>query len=360
MTRAFNFAAGPAALPTAVLERAQAEMLDYRGRGVSVMEVSHRSPLFMELAQQVEADLRELMGTSDDYAVIFMQGGATLQFSALIWNLLGEKSSVDYAITGMWSRKAHLLGSKICDARVVCDAEEYDYRRGHDPAEWALNPDAAFVHYCPNETVHGLEFADIPETGDVPLVADYSSSILSAPVDVSRFGVIYGGAQKNIGPAGITLVICRRDLLADCADHVPPVLSYKAQAASDSMLNTPPTYSWYLVGLTLAWLKEQGGLSAMQARNKRKADTLYARIDRSNFYNNLLDARWRSRMNVVFNLADSALEASFVAEADAAGLQALKGHKAVGGIRASLYNAVSQEAVDSLVDFMGEFERRHG
>ena len=360
MTRAFNFSAGPAGLPTVVLERAQAELLDYQGRGVSIMEMSHRSPLYMEMAQKVEADLRELMGIPDDYAVIFMQGGATLQFSGLIWNLLGNKQSVDYAITGLWSRKAQMLGSKLCDARILCDAEEFDYRRGHDPAGWDINPNAAFVHYCPNETVHGLEFPGIPDTGDVPLVADYSSSILSSPLDVSRFGVIYGGAQKNIGPAGITLIICRRDLLADCGPEVPPVLSYKAQEASDSMLNTPPTYSWYLVGLMLEWLKEQGGLQVMEARNQKKADTLYARIDRSNFYNNLLDPNWRSRMNVVFNLADPALEATFVAEADAAGLQALKGHKAVGGIRASLYNAVPQIAVDALVDFMGEFERRHG
>lgn len=360
MTRAFNFSAGPAGLPTAVLERAQAELLDYQGRGVSIMEVSHRSPLYMEMAQKVEADLRELMGISDDYAVIFMQGGATLQFSGLIWNLLGNKKSADYAITGLWSRKAQMLGSKLCNTRILCDAAEFDYRRGHDPANWDVNPDAAFVHYCPNETVHGLEFPSIPDTGDVPLVADYSSSILSAPLDVSRFGVIYGGAQKNIGPAGITLIICRRDLLADCGPEVPPVLSYKAQEASDSMLNTPPTYSWYLLGLMLEWMKEQGGLQKMAARNQQKADTLYARIDRSNFYNNLLDSVWRSRMNVVFNLADPALEAAFVAEADAEGLQALKGHKAVGGIRASLYNAVPQIAVDALVDFMGEFERRHG
>ncbi|MGB0867650.1 MAG: 3-phosphoserine/phosphohydroxythreonine transaminase, partial [Granulosicoccaceae bacterium] len=280
--------------------------------------------------------------------------------SALIWNLLGDKQSVDYAITGMWSRKAQMLGSKLCNARVLCDAESLDYRRGHDSSAWDIDPNAAFVHYCPNETVHGIEFPGVPDTGDVPLVADYSSSILSEPLDVSRFGVIYGGAQKNMGPAGITLIICRRDLLQDCGPAVPPVMSYKAQEATDSMLNTPPTYSWYLVGLVLQWLKEQGGLSAMQARNKQKASTLYQRIDASNFYNNLVDPAWRSRMNVVFNLADPALEPVFVAEADAAGLQALKGHKAVGGIRASLYNAVEQEAVDALVDFMGDFEQRHG
>ena len=360
MSRAFNFSAGPAALPTSVLERAQAELLDYQGRGVSIMEMSHRSPLYMEMAQQVEANLRDLMSVPEDYAVIFMQGGATLQFSALLWNLLGDKKSADYAVTGLWSRKAQQIASNSCDTRVLCDAADFDYRKGHDSGSWDIDPEAAFVHYCPNETVHGLEFPDTPDTGDVPLVADFSSSILSAPVDVSRFGVIYGGAQKNIGPAGITLVICRRDLLQDCAPQVPAVLSYKAQEASGSMLNTPPTYSWYLVGLMLEWLQEQGGLAAMQQQNKQKAALLYERIDRSNFYNNLIDPSWRSRMNVVFNLADPALEAVFVAESDAAGLRALKGHKAVGGIRASLYNAVPLEAVEALADFMGEFERRHG
>lgn len=360
MTRAFNFSAGPAGLPTKVLERAQAELLDYQGRGVSIMEMSHRSPHYMEMAQKVEADLRELMGITEDYAVIFMQGGATLQFSALLWNLLGQKCSADYAITGLWSRKAQQLGGRLCDARVLCDAADFDHRRGHEWSGWQVNPEAAFVHYCPNETVHGLQFDSVPDTGDVPLVGDFSSSILSEPLDVSRFGVIYAGAQKNIGPAGITLVICRRDLLADCAAEVPPIFSYKAQLAADSMLNTPPTYSWYLVGLMLEWLKEQGGLTAIGSLNQRKAALLYERIDRSNFYNNLLEPAWRSRMNVVFNLANPKLEAVFVAESDAAGLRALKGHKAVGGIRASLYNAVPLEAVEALVDFMGEFERRHG
>lgn len=360
MARAHNFSAGPAGLPTAVLERAQAELLDYQGRGVSVMEISHRSPLYMEMVQRVETDLRSLLAIPDDYAVIFMQGGATLQFSALVWNLLGERAGVDYAISGHWSRKAQQIGAKHCRARVLCDAAELEHRRAHDPADWQLDPQAAFVHYCPNETIHGIEYPSVPDTGAVPLVADFSSSILSEPLDVSRFGVIYGGAQKNIGPAGITLIICRRDLLADCAPEVPAVLSYKAQLAADSMLNTPPTYSWYLVGLTLQWLCEQGGLAAMAERNRRKADTLYARVDRSNFYNNHVEPAWRSRMNAVFQLADPALEATFVAEAEAAGLRALKGHKAVGGIRASLYNALEQASVDALVSFMDEFERRHG
>ncbi len=360
MNRAFNFSAGPSALPTAVLERAQSEMLDYRGNGVSIMEVSHRSPLYMQMVQQVEENLRQLMGISDDYAVIFMQGGATLQFSALVWNLLGVKQSADYAISGLWSKKAQFIANNYCDARVLCDAADFDHRKGHDSASWDVNPDAAFVHYCPNETVHGLEMPNIPDTGDVPLVADFSSSILSRPLDVSRFGVIYGGAQKNIGPAGITLVICRRDLLADCGPTVPAVLSYKAQAASDSMLNTPPTYAWYLLGLTLAWLKEQGGVAAMETTNQLKSELLYSRIDRSNFYNNTVDTTWRSRMNVVFNLANAELETAFVEESEAAGLRALKGHKAVGGLRASLYNAVPLDAVEALVSFMDEFERRHG
>lgn len=360
MSRAFNFSPGPAGLPTAVLERAQAELLDYQGRGVSIMEISHRSPLYMDMVRRIEADLRELMGIGDDYAVVFMQGGATLQFSALLWNLLGDKQSADYAITGHWSRKAEQVASTVCKTRVLCDAAEFDHRRGHDAATWDIDPNAAFVHYCPNETIHGLEFSGVPDTGAVPLVADYSSSILSGPLDVSRFGVIYGGAQKNIGPAGITLVIVRRDLLVDCAPEVPAVMSYKAQEANDSMLNTPPTFSWYLVGLTLQWLKEQGGLAAMQAVNTRKAGMLYERIDRSNFYNNGIDPAWRSRVNIPFQLANPDLDAVFVAEAEAEGLRALKGHRAVGGMRASLYNAVPVEAVQSLVDFMSEFERRHG
>lgn len=360
MNRAFNFSPGPSGLPTSVLERAQAELLDYQGRGVSVMEISHRSPLYMEMVQKVEADLRELMGIPDDYAVLFLQGGATLQFSALVWNLLGDKSSADYAITGHWSRKAEQVARSLCQTRVIDDAADFDYRKGSDPSQWQLDPNAAFVHYCPNETIHGLEFPGIPDVGDVPLVADFSSSILSGPLDVSRYGVIYGGAQKNIGPAGITLVICRRDLLSDCAPEVPVVMSYKAQEAADSMLNTPPTFSWYLVGLMLEWMKEQGGMQAMDARNTRKANMLYSRIDRSNFYSNHIDSAWRSRMNIPFILANPELDKAFVAESDAAGLHSLKGHRAVGGMRASLYNAVPIEAVEALVDFMSDFERRHG
>lgn len=360
MSRAFNFSPGPAGLPTAVLQQAQAELLDYQGLGVSVMEISHRGPVYMEMVRQVEVDLRELLGIGDDYAVLFMQGGATLQFSALLWNLLGDKRSADYAITGHWSRKAEQVASTACKTRVLCDAADFNHLRGHDSTGWDMDPDAAFVHYCPNETVHGLEFPGVPDTGAVPLVADFSSSILSEPLDVSRFGVIYGGAQKNIGPAGITLVIVRRDLLADCAPNVPAVMSYKAQEASDSMLNTPPTFSWYLVGLTLQWLKQQGGMQAVGAMNARKAALLYERIDRSNFYHNGIDSAWRSRMNIPFQLANPDLDTVFVTEAEAAGLRALKGHKAVGGMRASLYNAVPLEAVQSLIDFMGEFERRHG
>ena len=360
--RPHNFSAGPAGLPEAVLTRARDELLDFRGSGASVMELSHRGPVFMQLAEEIEARLRRLMQVPDDYAVLFFQGGATLQFSALVWNLLGDRAGGDYLVTGLWSDKAQGIGSSLCAARIAATSADAAgaYARVPQPAELDLDPNAAWLHYCPNETVHGIEFPYVPASGTAPLIADYSSSILSRPIDVSQYGMLYAGAQKNLGPAGITLVIVRRDLIREPAPGTPPVLSYLGQAGRESMLNTPPTFAWYLLGLVLEWVEEQGGTDAMAARNDSKAGALYRAIDASNYYSNAVDTDCRSRVNVTFDLADPAETATFVAQAQAAGLLALKGHSAVGGLRASLYNAVSQQAVDDLVAFMAEFERTRG
>ncbi|MEM9603726.1 MAG: 3-phosphoserine/phosphohydroxythreonine transaminase [Pseudomonadota bacterium] len=360
--RPHNFSAGPAGLPEAVLERARAELLDFRGSGASVMELSHRGPVFMQLVEEIEARLRALMAVPDEYAVLFFQGGATLQFSTLVWNLIGDADGGDYVVTGLWSDKAQRVASALCEARVACSTQRPDggFDRVPAPADIDIDPDAAWLHYCPNETVHGIEFPYVPDAGAVPLVADYSSSILSQPVDVSRFGVLYAGAQKNLGPAGITLVIVRRDLIRPPTPGTPAILSYAGQAGRDSMLNTPPTFAWYLLGLVLEWVEEQGGAEAMATRSQRKADTLYSAIDASNYYTNAVALDSRSRVNVTFDLAEPERVGAFVAAAESAGLLALKGHSAVGGLRASLYNAVSQQAVDDLVAFMTEFERTRG
>ncbi len=360
--RPHNFSAGPAGLPESVLCRARDEMLDFRGSGASVMELSHRGPVFMQLAEEIEARLRRLMRVPDDYAVLFFQGGATLQFSALVWNLIGDRAGGDYLLSGLWSEKAHAIGRDLCAARVAASSADTQgqFARAPKQSELDLDPHAAWLHYCPNETVHGIEFPYIPESGDVPLVADVSSCILSRPIDVSRFGLLYAGAQKNLGPAGITVVIVRRDLIDEPRAGTPPVLSYRGQAGRESMLNTPPTFAWYLLGLVLEWLEEQGGAAAMAALNDGKSDALYRAIDSSNYYSNRVERDSRSRVNVTFDLAESSATADFAGAAQDAGLLALKGHSAVGGLRASLYNAVSQQAVDDLVAFMAEFERTRG
>lgn len=360
MSRIYNFSAGPACLPEAVLQQAQQEMTDWQDCGMSVMEMSHRGKEFMSIAAQAEADLRELMAIPDNYKVLFLQGGASAQFSNVPVNLLRGKKSADYIYTGQWSKKAIAEAKRFCDVNVAASAEESNFSVLPAQAEWKLNSDAAYVHYTPNETIGGLEFHWVPETGDVPLVADLSSTILSRPIDVSKFGVIYAGAQKNIGPAGLTVVIVRDDLIGETVPGMPVLCDYKLMADNDSMYNTPPTYGWYLAGLVFAWLKKNGGLSAMAATNERKADKLYAVIDGSDFYANPIDPNCRSWMNVPFTLADAELDATFLSEAKAVGLVSLKGHRTVGGMRASIYNAMPEAGVDALIAFMVDFEKRNG
>ncbi|WP_018869444.1 3-phosphoserine/phosphohydroxythreonine transaminase [Thioalkalivibrio sp. ALgr3] len=359
MSRIWNFSAGPAALPQAVLERARDEMLDFHGAGMSVMEMSHRGKPFMEVAEKAEADLRKLMGIPDDYAVLFLQGGATGQFSAIPMNLQPGGQPMDYIDTGAWSGKAIKEAQKVGPVNIVASSQAEGYASIPERSTWKLDPNAAYVHYTPNETIGGVEFHEVPDVGDKPLVADMSSTILSRPIDVSKFGVIYAGAQKNIGPAGVTVVIVRKDLLEREKGQVPAVLDWKLQADNDSMYNTPPTFGWYFAGLVFEWLLEQGGLEKMAEINQRKADKLYRFIDNSAFYRNPVEPSARSWMNVPFILADDSLDGPFLKEADAAGLSSLKGHRSVGGMRASIYNAVPEEAVDALIEFMADFEERH-
>lgn len=358
--RAYNFSAGPAALPQEVLEQARDELLNWQGLGASVMEVSHRGREFLHTAEEAEQDLRELLHIPANYRVLFLQGGARGQFAAIPLNLKGDKCSADYLNSGYWAQSAIREAGRYLDVNVVADGEAEAYRAMPAPEQWQLNPDAAYLHYTPNETIGGLEFSFIPESGEVPLVADMSSSILSGPLDVSRFGVIYAGAQKNIGPAGLTLVIIREDLLGRGISGCPSVLDYRQQAAHHSMFNTPPTFAWYLAGLVFKWLKKQGGLATMGEINARKAGKLFGLIDSSDFYLNTVAPQWRSRMNVPFTLVRPELDPVFLTESGEAGFRYLQGHKAVGGMRASLYNAVPEHHVDALVDFMHDFERRYG
>ena len=357
--RVNNFSAGPAALPVEVLETARDEMLDYRGTGMSVMEMSHRSAAFIAIAEKAEADFRGLMGVPDDYAVLFLQGGATLQFSMVPLNLLGDKQRADYVNTGSWSTKAIQEARRFCEVNVVASSESASFAEIPDPVSWKLSPDAAYLHLCSNETIGGVQFHEFPEV-PLPLVADMSSDILSRPVDVSRFALIYAGAQKNIGPAGLTVVVVRKDLLGRTRPGTPSLLDYGVHAEADSMSNTPPTYAWYLAGLVFKWLKAQGGIEGMQVGNQRKAAKLYDALERSNFYRAPVAKRNRSIMNVPFTLPDPALDKVFLAGAEERGLTNLKGHRSVGGMRASLYNAVPEEAVDALVGYMQSFEHEHG
>ncbi|WP_430390204.1 3-phosphoserine/phosphohydroxythreonine transaminase [Dyella sp. 20L07] len=361
MSRLWNFSAGPAALPQAVLERAQRELLDWQGCGASVMELSHRGKQFVGLAKQAEADLRELLAIPENYAVLFLQGGATQHFAQIPMNLAGDGDTADYIVTGHWGEKAASEAAPYVKVNLAGTGKADNYLRLPPRDTWRLDPRAAYVHYTPNETIHGIEFHDIPDVGDVPLVADMSSDILSGPIDVSRFGLIYAGAQKNIGPSGLVVMIIRRDLLERATRPMARIFRYADHAANDSMLNTPNTWGWYLAGLTFQWLKEQGGLSAMRERNLAKAQLLYDTIDGSGgYYRNPVEHAARSRMNVPFTLHDSALDADFLKESEAAGLLALKGHKALGGMRASIYNAVPLDAVQALVTFMSDFAKRHG
>lgn len=362
VSRVWNFSAGPAALPQAVLERAQHEMLDWDGSGASVMEQSHRGKRFIAMAAQAEADVRALLAIPADYAVLFLQGGATQQFAQIPMNLAGPDDSADYIDSGHWSSKAIAEAAPyLRRVNVAASGKAEDYLSLPPRERWQLDPQAAYVHYTSNETIQGVEFHDIPAVGDVPLVADMSSNILSEPLDVTRFGLIYAGAQKNIGPSGLVLMIVRRDLLQRASRPMARIFRYAEQAANDSMLNTPNTWAWYVAGLSFQWLLAQGGLAAMAERNRAKAELLYRSIDDSDgYYRSPVEHAARSRMNVRFSLHDSALDAAFLAESEAAGLLALKGHKALGGMRASLYNAVPWEAVQALTAFMRDFARRHG
>lgn len=342
------------------MKQAQQEMLDWRRTGMSVMEMSHRGPEYTSIAEQAEADLRELMAIPDDYAVLFLQGGASLQFPMIPMNLLRGKTKADYFNTGAWSTKAIEEAQRYCDVNVAVDSTNNRFTTVADKADWQLSSDAAYVHYTPNETIHGLEFHDVPDVGDVPLVADMSSTILSRPIDVSRFSMIYAGAQKNIGPAGLCIVIIRKDLLGEVLPGTPKMLNYQTHADNGSMFNTPATYSWYLAGLVFDWIKQQGGLEAMATINKRKADKLYHAIDSSDFYANPVDVNYRSWMNIPFTLADSSLEKTFLQQAAAEQLLTLKGHRDLGGMRASIYNAMPEAGVDKLIAFMQQFERQYG
>ena len=358
--RAYNFCAGPAALPTAVLEKAQAEMLDWHGKGLSIMEMSHRSKDYVAVAEKAEADLRQLMNIPENYKVLFLQGGASLQFSAIPLNLLGKNTKADYIHTGIWSEKALKEAKRYGDIHTVEAGISIDGKLAiSEQSQWNLSDEAAYVHYADNETIGGLQFAGIPEVG-APLISDLSSSILSAPIDVTKFGLIYAGAQKNIGPAGLTLVIVREDLLDQAKPEIPSILKYSAQAKNDSMVNTPSTYAWYLSGLVFEWLLEQGGVDAMHKINLEKSNLLYGYIDSSEFYANPIAVPNRSIMNVPFTLANPDLEKLFLKEAEENHLLNLAGHRSVGGMRASIYNAVPLAGVKSLVSFMDDFAKRNG
>ena len=360
MSEIFNFSAGPAVLPKTVLEQARDELLDWHGTGMSVMEMSHRSKEYLSIATQAEADLRELLSIPDNYKVLFLQGGATSQFAMVPMNLLRGHVQADYINTGSWSKKAIAEAQRYCEVNVAASSADSKFTTIPAFDDWQLNGAAAYVHYTPNETIGGVEFHEIPDTGAVPLVADMSSTILSRPLDVSRYGLIYAGAQKNIGPAGLTVVIVRDDLTGTTLPGTPSMFDYQAQADNGSMLNTPPTFAWYLAGLVFVWLREQGGLAAMADINRRKAQRLYDAIDAADFYHCPVDPACRSWMNVPFTLANAGLDGDFLAQAKAAGLLNLKGHRSVGGMRASIYNAMPEAGVDALIGFMREFERTRG
>ncbi len=361
MTRVFNFSAGPAVLPEEVLIQAREEMLNWRGCGVSVMEMSHRGKEFIAIAQKAEADLRELLAIPANYKVLFLQGGASAQFAMVPINLLRGRQKADYINTGEWSKKAIQEAKKFCSVNIAATSEASNFTSVPAPGELRLDPQAAYVHYTPNETIGGVEFSYVPQTGGVPLVADMSSTLLSRPIDVSNYGLIYAGAQKNIGPAGLTIVIVREDLLGQALPSAPSLYDYKIHADNESMYNTPPTYAWYIAGLVFEWLKKKGGLKGMAAINQRKAKKLYDYIDGSGgFYRNPVDKASRSWMNVPFTLKDAALDEAFLKGAKNAGLVQLKGHRSVGGMRASIYNAMPESGVEALIAYMKDFARQYG
>ncbi len=361
MSEIFNFCAGPAMLPKPVMVKAQQEFINWQETGSSVMELSHRSGIYMSMAAKAEADLRALMSIPDNYKVLFCHGGGRGQFSAVPLNLLPQGKTADYIVSGSWSKAAAAEAKNFGEINVInINQDSDDSASLIDSKEWPLNSDAAYVHYCPNETVNGLEINTIPETNDVPLVADMSSTILSHEIDVSKFGLIYAGAQKNIGPSGLTIIIVREDLLGHAQKATPCIMNYKTAADNDSMYNTPPTYAWYLAGLVFEWLTDLGGVKAIAEVNKAKAELLYQAIDNSKLYLNHIESQYRSKMNIPFWLQDESLNDKFLSESQAAGLTALKGHRIVGGMRASIYNAMPLEGVQALVDFMKQFEKRNG
>ena len=360
MSTIYNFSAGPAVLPKAVLQQVQAELVDWHGCGMSVMEMSHRGKEFMGIAAEAEAALRALMGIPANYKVLFLQGGASSQFAMVPMNLLRGKTSADYLNTGEWSKKAIKEAKKYGAVNVVASSEDKNFSYAPAQAQWKLDPNAAYVHYTSNETIGGVEMFWTPETGDVPLVSDMSSNILSRPIDVSKFGLIYAGAQKNIGPAGLTIVIVREDLLGQTVAGTPTMFDYKTHADADSMYNTPPTFAMYVAGLVFKWIAAQGGLAAMEKINRDKANLLYDLLDGTDFYSSPVAKENRSLMNVPFTLKDAALDEAFLKGAKARGLLQLKGHRSVGGMRASIYNAMPQEGVLALADYMREFEKSQG
>jgi phosphoserine aminotransferase len=361
MSRAYNFSAGPAALPEAVLRQAQQELLEWGGERASVMEISHRGKNFEAMAAQAERDLRDLLAVPDNYKVLFLQGGATQHFAQIPMNLARPEQTADYIVTGAWGQKAVSEGKPYVKVNVAATSEAGSFTAIPPRSEWKLTSGAAYVHVTPNETIHGVEFHDTPEVGDVPLVADLSSTILSRPIDVSKYGLIYAGAQKNIGPSGLVVLIVRDDLPARAPANMAKIFSYAAHAKEGSLLNTPPTFAWYLAGLVFKWMKAEGGMPAIAERNRRKAELLYSAIDGSNgYYTNPVEKSARSWMNVPFTLPDAALDDTFLSESKAAGLLSLKGHRSVGGMRASIYNAMPLEGVQALVDFMADFKQRHG
>jgi len=359
MERIYNFSAGPAVLPREVLVQAGDELVNWQGCGMSVMEMSHRGKEYMGIQAQAELDLRELLAIPDNYQVLFLQGGASMQFAMVPMNLYRGKASADFLNTGEWSKKAMQEAQKYGAVREVASSENKNFTYAPTQDAWKLDPDAAYVHYTPNETIGGVEIFWTPETGDVPLVADMSSTILSRPIDVSKFGLIYAGAQKNIGPAGVTLVIVRDDLMGQTVAGTPTMFDYKIHADNGSMYNTPPTYGIYMAGLVFKLLKAKGGLAAVEQQNKTKANLLYACIDHSDFYSSHVAVENRSRMNVPFFLKDAALDEAFLKGAKERGLVQLKGHRILGGMRASLYNAMPVEGVQALVAFMQDFEKSH-
>ncbi len=359
MSRVYNFCSGPAALPEEVLLQAQKEMLDWQGAGVSVMEMSHRSKEFVSILHSAKERLARLLNISDDYEIMFAQGGASTLFSQIPANLMSGFERSCYLDTGVWSAKAIKEAKKYGDVKVVASSKEENYTYAPGCADWVIDESAAYLHITPNETIGGVEFAELPST-ELPIIADLSSTILSREIDVSKFGVIYAGAQKNVGPAGVVICIVRKDLLARSQESLPTTWNFSHLAANDSMINTPPTFAIYLADLVFEWLERQGGVSAIEAVNVKKAELLYKTIDDSAFYSNPIQSASRSRMNVPFVLADGSLEKTFLLESERAGLKTLAGHRSVGGMRASIYNAMPYEGVQALVDFMLSFEKRYG